>query len=154
MAQLTNREIVEQFVHAQATTGSGHGEEFIAEDLIEDYPQSGERIRGRANRKAIFDNYPGRAAHDFGTNTVRAVVGEDQWVMTPALNLVRINGSGERFTGTGLITYPNGEVWHLIQLIELREGKIARLTTYFAAPFEAPAWRAKWVERAPDEPSR
>lgn len=148
MAELTNREIVERFVAAQAV--SGVGDEYIAEDVIEDYPQSGERIRGRANRRAIFANYPGRPEHDFGPNTVRTVVGDDQWVMTPSLSLLRINGSGERYTGTGLITYPNGEVWHLIQLIEVRGGKIVRLTSYFAEPFEAPAWRAPWVERLPD----
>jgi ketosteroid isomerase-like protein len=149
MAELTNREIVERFVQAQASTEPGLGDEYIAEDLVEDYPQSGERIRGRANRRAIFENYPGRTGHDFGENQVRNVVGDDQWVMTPAMTLARVNGSGERFTASGLITYPNGERWHLVQLIELRGGKIARLTTFFAAPFEAPAWRAKWVERIP-----
>ena len=147
MAELNNREIVERFVQAQATNTAGLGDEYIAEDLVEDYPQSGERIRGRANRRAIFENYPGRGDQDFGPNQVRAVVGDDQWVMTPAMTLARVNGSGERYTASGLITYPNGEQWHLIQLIELRGGKIARLITYFAAPFEAPAWRAKWVER-------
>jgi hypothetical protein len=27
------------------------------------------------------------------------------------------------------------------------DGKIVRQTDYFANPFEAPAWRSKWVER-------
>ena len=31
------------------------------------------------------------------------------------------------------------------------DGKIARITSYFAAPFEAPAWRAPYVEKAPAE---
>jgi len=151
MTELTNRQIVERFVQAQATNTAGLGDEYIAEDLIEDYPQSGERIRGRANRRAIFENYPGRGAQDFGPNQVRNVVGDDQWVMTPAMALARVSGSGERYTASGLITYPNGDQWHLVQLIELRGGKIARLVTYFAAPFEAPAWRAKWVERMPSQ---
>jgi hypothetical protein len=42
----------------------------------------------------------------------------------------------------GRIRYPNGEEWHLVQLVELRDGLIWRLTSYFAAPFEAPEWRA------------
>jgi len=151
MAELTNREVVERFVQAQANPAGGLGDEYIAEDVIEDYPQSGERIRGRANRRATFDNYPGRAERDFRPNHMRTVMGDDQWVMTPAMTLARVNGSGERYTASGLITYPNGEQWHLIQLIELRGGKIARLITYFAAPFEAPAWRAKWVERIPPQ---
>lgn len=150
MAELTNREIVEGFVNAQTVSDPGLSDVYIAEDLIEDYPQSGERIRGRANRRAIFENYPGRTEHEFGAHKVGAIVGDDQWVMTPTLTLLRINGSGERYTSSGLITYPNGESWHLVQLIEVRGGKIARLTTYFAAPFEAPAWRSQWTERMPD----
>jgi hypothetical protein len=31
-------------------------------------------------------------------------------------------------------------------VVEFRDGKIARMTDYFAAPFEAPAWRAPYVE--------
>jgi ketosteroid isomerase-like protein len=151
MADLTNREIVERFVRAQADPARAGDNEYVAEDLVEDYPQSRERIRGLANRRAIFENYPGRTGRDFGPNEVRTVIGEDHWVMTPTMTLARVNGSGERFTATGMITYPNGERWHLVQLIEVRGGKIARLTTYFAAPFEAPAWRAQWVERMPAE---
>lgn len=150
MAELTNREIVERFVQAQADPRARGGDEYLAEDLVEDYPQSGERIRGLADRRAIFDNYPGRGDRDFGPNRIRTVIGDDQWVMTPAMTLARVNGSGERYTATGVLTYPNGERWHLVQLIELRGGKIARLTTYFAAPFEPPAWRAQWVERVPE----
>jgi hypothetical protein len=28
-----------------------------------------------------------------------------------------------------------------------RDGTVARMTEYFANPFEAPAWRARFVER-------
>lgn len=37
----------------------------------------------------------------------------------------------------------------MIQIVELRQGKIAKTTSWFAAPFEAPAWRAQFVERFP-----
>jgi ketosteroid isomerase-like protein len=29
-----------------------------------------------------------------------------------------------------------------------QSGEVIRETSYYAAPFEAPAWRAKWVEPA------
>ena len=151
MAELTNREIVEHFAAAIATNDPGVQDHYLADDIIEDYPQSGERMRGRANRQAAIENYPGWAEREFGPGKVGAVVGDDRWVMTPAMNLLRINGSGERFTATAQITYPNGETWHIIQLIELHAGKIVKLTTYFAAPFEPAAYRAKWVERMPAE---
>jgi hypothetical protein len=35
----------------------------------------------------------------------------------------------------------------MIAILELRGGKIARMTTWYAAPFEAPEWRAPFVER-------
>jgi len=35
----------------------------------------------------------------------------------------------------------------MIAIVELRGGKIAKMTTWYAAPFEAPDWRAPFVER-------
>ncbi len=33
--------------------------------------------------------------------------------------------------------------------IELREGKISHITSYFAQEFAPPAWRAQWVGTMP-----
>ena len=33
-----------------------------------------------------------------------------------------------------------------VSLVELRDGKIVKQTDYFADPFEAPAWRSRWVK--------
>jgi hypothetical protein len=33
-----------------------------------------------------------------------------------------------------------------VMIVEFRDGKIVRETRYYADPFEAPAWRAEWVE--------
>jgi ketosteroid isomerase-like protein len=149
VAELTNREVVEYFTKAMNANDIDRAEDYLADDFVEDYPQSGERIRGRANRRAVIENYPGRSERGFEPGRFGIVVGDDQWVMTPAMSLVRINGSGERFTATGEINYPNGETWQIVQLIELRGGKIAKITTYFAAPFEPAPYRAKFVERMP-----
>ncbi len=149
MAELTNREVVERFVEAMNANDLDRADQFFADDVVEDYPQSRERIRGRINRRAVVENYPGRAERDFAPGKAGAVVGDDQWVMTPSLSLLRLNGSGERFTATGQINYPNGEMWHVIQLFELHGGKIAKITTYFAAPFEPAPYRAKFVEKMP-----
>jgi hypothetical protein len=32
-------------------------------------------------------------------------------------------------------------------VLELRDGKVVKETDYYAQPFEAPEWRARWVER-------
>ena len=36
--------------------------------------------------------------------------------------------------------------FHSTVIFELKDGKIWRDTRYFAEPFEAPEWRAQWVE--------
>ena len=72
--------------------------------------------------------------------------------MTPLYQLQRIVGDGDAWWGDGTITYPDGSTWRLAMLLQLRDGRIFRETSYFAAPFEAPAWRAPFVERMESEP--
>ena len=130
-----NRTIVEQYLSAMAANDIEKQEQFLSDDFVEEYPQSGEVIRGKENRRAIIENYPG------GTPRETSQSG-------PSPKPPVLTGSGDRFTAAGQITYPNGETWHAISLIEVRDGKIAKITDYFAAPFEAPAWRAPYVEKA------
>jgi hypothetical protein len=40
-----------------------------------------------------------------------------------------------------------GQVSHAVFIVELWAGKMFRDTRYYAEPFEAPEWRAQWVER-------
>jgi ketosteroid isomerase-like protein len=149
VSEPTNREIVDRFVKALFSGDFDTQDQFLAEGVIEDFPQSGERIRGKANRRAIGENYPGRAEREFAPGTSGTVVGDDRWILTPAMSLVRVTGSGDRFVVTSELRYPNGELWQLVQLIDFHAGTIVKLTSYFAAPFEAPAWRAKWVDSIP-----
>ena len=130
-----NRTIVEQYLSAMAANDVEKQEQFLADDFVEEYPQSGEVIRGKENRRAIIENYPGGTPRETSQSGPRP--------KPPALT-----GSGDQFTAAGQITYPNGETWHAISLIEVRDGKIAKITDYFGAPFEAPAWRAPYVEKA------
>ncbi len=41
----------------------------------------------------------------------------------------------------------DGQVYNGVSIYEFEDDKIKRETDYFAAPFEAPEWRSKWVER-------
>ena len=45
------------------------------------------------------------------------------------------------------LTYADGGRYLGVSIIELRDGKVVKETDYYAQPFEAPAWRARWVER-------
>lgn len=148
MAQPGGRDIVERLARAIEAQDFDTIASLIAEDYVEENPQSGERIRGRANHQAILRNYPG------GVGTVdpdssRLIGSEDRWVVTPAFTVQRFEGSGDTYFYVASVRYPNGETWQILTLLELREGKVAKASTWYAAPFEAPAWRAPFVERFP-----
>lgn len=129
-----NRATVEQFLSAMAANDIEAQERLLSDDIVEEYPQSGERIRGKDNRRAILENYPG------GTPRETSESG-------PSPKPPVVTGAGDDFTAAGQITYPNGETWQVVALIELHDGKISKITSYFGAPFEAPAWRAPYVEK-------
>jgi ketosteroid isomerase-like protein len=144
VAKASNREIVERLVRAIEAMDFDTIAALTAEDYVEEMPQSGERIRGRANHQAIIRGYPGGV----GKVAASKIVGsEDVWVTGPSFNVVQIVGSGDRYTYVATGEYANGEVWHMIALVHLRDGLVARSTIWYAAPFEAPEWRAQWVER-------
>src|SRR5215469_13422933 len=117
-----NRLKLEQYFKGKLDAAKEY--ELRHEDVVSDKPQSGERIRGRDNLKAMQDAYPGPP---------------------PTITVRRMVGSGDVWVVEGRSDY-SGRIYHLVNIIEFREGKIMRETRYYADPFEAPAWRAPWVE--------
>jgi SnoaL-like protein len=113
-------------------------------DFVEDWPQSGERIRGHANYQAIHENYPGGLPD---LKPRRIVGSEDRWVVSPSFTTLRIIGTGDIYVIHSAGAYAGGATVQAVAILELRDGKIAKQTTFFASAFEAPAWRARWVER-------
>ena len=146
MAEPSGRAIVEQYARAVETQDLEGMAAVLADDFVEEMPQSGERVRGKANHLAILANYPGGLGSIDSAST-RLVGAEDRWVLTPTFTTLRIEGSGDTYTYVATVQYPNGETWQMIVIVELRGGRIARQTTWYAAPFEAPEWRAPFVER-------
>ena len=94
------------------------------EDAVLDYPQSGERTRGRSNIQGQRASQPSKKRF-----TIR-----------------RIIGSGDLWVTEFILTY-DGKPSYTVSIMEFRGEKVARETQYFADPFVAPAWRAQWVER-------
>ena len=146
MAEPSGRAVVERYARAIQDKDLQALAALLADDYLDEMPQSGERVRGKANMLAYLRNYPG----GIGTiepGSTRLVGAEDRWVLTPTFSPLRIEGSGDVYTYVGAVRYPNGETWQMIAIVELRQGKIAKTTTWFAAPFEAPEWRSPFVER-------
>ena len=104
--------------------------EMAADDMVQEWPQSGERIRGRDNIAAVNKNYPA------STGTA------------PKAELRRIMKPGEAWVIEATIDYGDGTPVSAVSIIETgADGKVIRQTDYFANPFEAPEWRSQWVER-------
>jgi hypothetical protein len=98
------------------------------EDYAMEMPQSGERIRGRESMRAFQEAYPSNSAPP-KIRIRRVLVGERFWVVE------------------SVVACGGGQVMHGVAILELKDGKVWRDTRYFADPFEAPEWRAQWVER-------
>jgi len=102
--------------------------EYATDDFVEEWPQSGERLTKAASTR-LADSYPQMS----GT--------------TPKFTYKRMLGGGDTFVVEGTIDYGDGVPVSYVGIGEIRDGKVAKMTEYFANPFEAPAWRADFVER-------
>ena len=100
--------------------------EIYREDAVLEYPQSGERIRGRRNIQASRAAQPNQKRF-----TVRRIVGAAQLWVTEFI-----------------LTY-DGQSSYTVSIMEFEDGKVARETQYFGDPFEPGPSRAQWVERMP-----
>jgi hypothetical protein len=96
------------------------------EDAVLEYPQSGERIRGRQNIQWSRAAQPNRKRF-----TVR-----------------RITGAEHLWVTEYVITY-DGRPSYTVSIMEFLDGKVARETQYVGDPFEPGPSRAQWVERMP-----
>ncbi len=94
------------------------------EDALLEYPQSGERIRGRHNIQASRTAQPSSKRF-----TVRRIV-----------------GTGDLWVTEFIIAYDGIPSWS-VSVMEFLDGKVARETQYFGDPFEPGPSRAQWVER-------
>ena len=145
MTTLTARAAFEGYLDALTQRDTAALDALLHPDFEDVYPQSGERTRGPANLKAIIENYPdGGGLKDLGRERVEGA--EDRWVTTPTFTVLRIEGTGNVFTGVQRAQYPDGSEWHVILIGEMRDGKAWRMQSYFAPRFEPPDWRAQWVE--------
>jgi hypothetical protein len=96
------------------------------EDAVLDYPQSGERTRGRSNIQNQRASQPSNKR----------------------FSVRRIIGSGDLWVTEFILTY-DAKPSYTVSIMEFSGVKVARETQYFADPFPAPAFRAQWVERMP-----
>jgi len=99
------------------------------DDFVQEWPQSGERLtkEGSLRLAAVYSEKSGT---------------------TPSFTYKRMLGGGDIFVVEGTMDYGDGVPVSYVGVGEIRDGKVARMTEYFANPFPAPEWRAEFVEKA------
>jgi limonene-1,2-epoxide hydrolase len=107
-------------------------------DYVEEYPQSGEIIRGREAIRRMLAHFP--------AGTRPTVIGAP-----------RLTATTDGFVGEFLLDYgPTGR-YRVVGIYTVTDGRVSHGREYFGAPFEPAAWRAPWVEiqrESPDDSRR
>jgi SnoaL-like domain len=103
--------------------------EIYREDAVLDYPQSGERIRGRHNIQESRSVQPNKKR----------------------FTIQRMVGSGDLWITEFVLTY-DGRPSYVVSIMEFRDGRVVHETQYFADPFEPGPSRAHLVERMDQVP--
>ena len=124
MSEQHNREALESYLQAVERHDLDGMEGVLDEDYVKEYPQSGERIRGRQNWRFIVESYPGPPN-----------ITDHSYVISGDLGVLKMT-----------FEYDRKRVY-ACEIVEFANGKIKRATGYYGDPFEAPEWRAQWVER-------
>lgn len=119
------RQALQEHWQASAAGDADAEHAIYADDAICDYPQSGERILGRANLQALRSHHPGKPS---------------------GFEVSRMLGSGDLWVTEYIITY-QGRPAFTVSIMEFRDGKVVHETQYFAGAFDAPDWRKQWVQK-------
>ena len=141
--RMTHEEIVRRYCTAVATGDFATAEALRHPRWECEWPQSGERVTSSAAMREIEERYPGGARRA----VERRIRGsEDTWQVTPAGTLVRAAGAGETWTAEWINWYPDGREYLVVDILQLKDDRVIRETTYWAESFPAPEWRRQWVE--------
>ena len=121
-----NKAAVEEHWQASESGDSQVEHAIYSKDAILDYPQSGERFRGRDTISAQRGAHPA----DRHFTVLRITGGDDFWV------------------SECIITY-DGAPRYSVSIMEFANGAVIHETQYFGDPFGAPEWRTEIAEPMP-----
>jgi len=125
MNETKNRATIEALVSAINEKDLAALDNVFTEDVIMEWPQSGERIRGGQNRREIYSRFPS----------------------LPSVKPRQLTGSSNIWVLEATLDYGDKDLYQCVFVFKMRDGLIAQETAYWSKPFPAPEWRANWVER-------
>ena len=123
MNEEANRQTVQDLIDAINNRQLDLFHQQFAEDAVMEYPQSGERIVGGANRRALYAAMPA----------------------LPTLKPRRLIATGDMVVAE--LDYHSSQDYLAVFMFRLRDGKIIYQIAYWTEPFPAPEWRSQWVEK-------
>ena len=126
MEYLNIRAALERHWAASDANDLGREHDIYREGALLEYPQSGERIRGRQNIQASRQAQPNQKR----------------------FKVRRIIGAGDLWVTEYVLTY-DGQPSYTVSIMEFENGQAVRETQYFSEPFEPGASRAQWIEPPP-----
>ena len=126
MDNIKPKEIIEQFWQAMGGNDFYQAAELLHDDFTLEWHPSGERRRGRENFAKLNTAYPTQGIWHF---TINSIVAEGDVVVSDVS------------VTDGLRTD------RVITFSTVRDGKIWKQVEFWPEPFEAPEWRAQWVEK-------
>lgn len=124
MDEELNRKAAEGFLAGVANWDAEGIGGLYEPDFTTEWPQSGERVRGLPNLRAVMDRPDG----------------------APLLVESRVSGGGDLWVVEGFVRYGD-EPYRWVAILEIHDGRIAHVREYWGSPFKAPGWREPFVER-------
>jgi len=123
---MNNKQLIESFWSTMGTNDFYTVAQLLHDDYVLEWPQSGERIRGRDNFAAINTYYPADGKWTFKINHI---VAEGDTVVTD----VSISDGTKHDRAVTFSTVLDGKIWKQVE--------------FWPEPFESPDWRTQWVEK-------
>ncbi len=121
-----SKAVVARFWAAMHENDFAAAGDFLHDAYVLEWPQSRERIRGRENFVAINTHYPAAGRWHF---TVHRLLADGD------------EAASEVSVTDGVV------VARVITFSTVQDGRILKQREYWPDPYDAPAWRAQWVER-------
>lgn len=124
----SNESVIGRFLEAAESGDLDAMGALADDDIVMEWPQSGERFRGKQNALAAL----------------RAQETKPEFAGAP-----RMIGSGDVWVVMVPLRYGD-EIHHYVGVYELRDGKVTHSTEYFGAPFPPQEFRAQYLDKDQD----
>jgi ketosteroid isomerase-like protein len=124
MSDTGAQQIVERYWRAASSGEYDALLDLFADDVVVEWPQSGERFEGKQQCVRIWQSYPGGRPEFQGVD--------------------RVLTDGRLVVAEGRILYPDGKTYLVVGIFEVADGRISHEIDYFSEPFPVPDWRAAW----------